>query len=54
MGKAKSIYFRESKTLEEAEKKAKKMDRSLSYYVDELVKKDLYLESKNRDCKAEY
>ena len=41
MGKAQSIYFRDNKTLEEAEKKAKKMDRSLSYYIDELVKKDL-------------
>jgi hypothetical protein len=41
MGKAKSIYFRDSKTLEQAEKKAKGMDRSLSYYIDELVKKDL-------------
>ena len=54
MGKAQSIYFRESKTIEAAEKKAKKMDRSLSYYVDELVKKDLFLERKNKDCKDEY
>ena len=54
MGKAQSIYFRDEKTLEKAEKKAKSIDRSLSYYVDELVKKDLYLEQKNKDCKDEY
>ena len=41
MSGPKSIYFRDNKTLEEAEKKAKGMDRSLSYYIDELVKKDL-------------
>ena len=41
MGKAQSIYFPDKKILEEAEKKAKKMDRSLSYYLVELVKKDL-------------
>jgi hypothetical protein len=41
MGKARSIYFRDSKTIDEAEKKAKKMYRSLSYYIEELVRKDL-------------
>tara|TARA_R110002020_G_scaffold115776_2_gene265908 strand:- start:371 stop:502 length:132 start_codon:yes stop_codon:yes gene_type:complete len=43
MGKAQSIYFPDKKILEEAEKKAGKMDRSLSYYLVELVKKDLKL-----------
>jgi hypothetical protein len=41
MGKAKSIYFRDEETVKAAEEKAKKIDRSLSYYIDELVKKDL-------------
>ena len=41
MGKAKSIYFRDNKTLQLAENKASKMSRSLSYYIEELIKKDL-------------
>lgn len=54
MGKAQSIYFPDKKVLEQAEKKANKIDRSLSYYLVELVKKDLFSEQKNRDCKDEY
>ena len=54
MGKAQSVYFPDSKVLEEAEKKANKINRSLSYYLVELVKNDLFSAMKNKDCKDEY
>ena len=41
MGKAQSIYFPDKEVLDQAEKKANKMNRSLSYYLVELVEKDL-------------
>ena len=41
MGKAQPIYFTDDEVLKKAQKKASNMDRSLSYYVCQLIKKDL-------------